>query len=63
MMSGRVLTEEGPKGRCKCKAGLDIDLDLVDAGNIGLDRVFDGQDIDLGLIELRKGGVEGRGLA
>src|SRR3972149_7558220 len=40
-----------------------VGLDLVDAGQVVLDGVFGGGDVDVGGVELGQGGVEGGGLA
>ena len=42
---------------------LDVDLYLVDAGQAVLDRILDGDDVDLGSIDLGQGRVERRGLS
>ena len=59
----RVLTQDGAQGVGKRQALLFIDLNLRDAGEYVLDRVFDGHDIDVDRVELGEQRIERRGLA
>src|SRR5699024_3551793 len=52
----RVGAQDGAQRAGERQAGLRVHLDLVDAGQAVLDRVLDGDDVDLRLGD----GVEGR---
>ncbi|MCY1455500.1 hypothetical protein D9M71_726380 [compost metagenome] len=59
----RVLSQDGTQTTGEGHVDLAVDLSLADAGKVVLDRVFDGEDIARYLVEVRKRGVQRRGLA
>ena len=56
MISGARL--ESAKSAGERHSGLNIDLDLIDAGDLDFNRILDGDDIGLRLILLGKKGVK-----
>ena len=59
----RILTNDRPKTAGESQSALGPNGDLVDALEVILDRVFDGDDFFLGRIDLAKGAIERRRLA
>ena len=59
----RVLPQKCTQRRGEREPDLGLDLNLVHPLELVLDRVFDGADIDLGLVELVQAGIERRRLA
>ncbi len=57
-----VLSQDRPQAGGEGEASLGIDGDLVDALELVLDRILDGDDLVLGALDLRQTGVEGRRL-
>mgnify|MGYP003220826261 CR=1 FL=1 len=57
------MTQYCAQAAGKGETGFGIDLDLIDAGQMDLDGVSDGDDVELGLADLAQGGVKGGGLA
>ncbi len=49
-----ILPEQGAEGGGEGEADLLIDLELVDAGEVEFDGIFDGADVDVGLVEFRQ---------
>ena len=62
MMFG-ILAEERAQRRREVQADVLLDLDLVDAGEVELDRVLRGHDVGFGRVDLRDRRVERVGLA
>ena len=58
----RVLTEDGTEGSGKGHARLGVYLNLVDAVDLLLHRVLNGDDVYVGLCKLTQGGIQGSGL-
>ena len=58
-----VLAQDRPQHAGERQAGLRVDLDLVDARQLVLDRVLDRDDVDLGAVVLGEQRVERRALA
>ena len=54
----RVLSQDVPQSRGEGQTALGIHGDLVDAGELVLDRVLDGNDLLAWVVELAEGGVE-----
>ena len=61
MMSG-ILTKKGAKRAGEGQLDLRVDLDLIDAGDLILDRILDGHDVALRAVELRQACGQRRGL-
>ena len=59
----RILAQEGAQGRGVAEVDLGPDLDLVDAFEQHLDRILDGQDLDVGPAQPVDRRIEGGGLA
>ena len=59
----RVLPQHRAEPGLEGHAGLDVDLHLRDPGQLDLDRVLQGDDVLLGVEDLRDAGVEGVRLA
>src|SRR5579884_3902250 len=59
----RVLAQEGAQHASECERDVGIDLNLIDAGKIVLNRIFGSRDIYAGIIDFGKRGIERRGLA
>ena len=57
-----VLAQEGAETACEGHARLGVDLHLVDAEHLLLDRVLDGRDVDGGLAQLVEHRIQRRGL-
>ena len=57
------MAEDRPQARGEGEADLVADLDLVDAGDMVLDGVLDGDDLDLVGDDAVEGGVQGRRLS
>jgi hypothetical protein len=62
MMSG-ILAQEGAQRRREGQAGLVVDVDLVDAGQVDFGRVFRRRDVHAGLVQQVQAGVERHRLA
>ena len=62
MMSGS-WPDEGSECIGEAKPDLWFDLDLTDAGELVFDRVFDGQDVGVDLVQMQKRSIKGGGLA
>ena len=58
-----VLAHDVPEARRERQPDLRLDVDLVDAAKLVLDRILDGDDLLVGRVDLVEGGVERRGLA
>jgi hypothetical protein len=59
----RVLADDRAQRVGEAEVDLRADLDLVDAGHLVLDRVLDGEDLHVGLVQPVEGRVQGGGLA
>src|SRR5260221_14249316 len=59
----RVLAQDGAQGVGKGEVDLRMDLDLVDAVELVLDRVLDGDDLVGNRVDLGQGRVQRGGLA
>ncbi|KAG0921612.1 hypothetical protein G6F31_020251 [Rhizopus arrhizus] len=59
----RVLAHDAAQGVGEIQADLRLGLDLVDALDLVFDRVFDGDDLDVGGVELAERGIQRGGLA
>ncbi len=59
----RVLAHDGAQGVREGEVDLRLHLDLVDAGHLVFDRVLDGDDLHVGLVEPVEGRIKGGGLA
>ncbi len=57
------LPQHGPDDAGEVEADLVLHLDLVDAGQVILDRVLGGDDLSIRPVQFVQGGVEGGGLA
>jgi len=55
------LAQERSQDVGKSQINLFVDVNLSDAGQLVLDRVLDGQDVDLGRIDFGQGRIQGRG--
>ena len=62
MMSG-ILAEDGAEGVGEGQTDFLFDRDLVDAGDLELDGIFDGDDVVDRVVEFVEGGVERGGFA
>ncbi|MDT4850353.1 hypothetical protein FQZ97_845020 [compost metagenome] len=58
-----ILPQEGTQRGREGEAGLLVDVDLVDAGQVDFRRVFRRRDVDARLVEQVQAGVERHGLA
>ena len=58
-----VLPQDRAQQACEIEPDLRLYLDLVDAGQLILDRVFDGYDVARHRVQLQEAGVERRRLA
>ena len=58
-----ILAKEGAKDGRELEVDVGVDLRLSDAIEADFDGVFDGGDVDVGVIDLVERGVEGGGLA
>src|SRR5690606_15279051 len=59
----RILAHDAAQGVGEVQPDLRPRLDLVDALDLVLDRILDGDDLDVGRVELAQRRVQGRGLA
>jgi hypothetical protein len=59
----RVLAQERAQGRGEVEADVVVHLHLVDAGEVVLDGILCGGDVDADLVEVAERGVERRRLA
>ena len=59
----RVLTDDGSKSLGKGEVYLCIDLNLADPFDLVLNRIFNGNDVDVGLVNGGKGRIEGSGFS
>ena len=59
----RILAHEGTQRRGEGQPDRGLDLGLIDAGQVILDRVFDGEDFAAGLVQDRQDRRQRRGLA
>src|SRR5207247_6344990 len=57
-----IRAQNRPQRRRERQAGTRVDLYLVHAAEPELDRVLDGDDVDAGVVDLRKRGVQRRRL-
>ena len=58
-----ILAQEGLQGDRKGRAGLVIDVDLIDAGQVDFRWILDGGNVHTGLVQDVQTGVERDGLA
>src|SRR5205085_1036335 len=54
----RILTKNGAEGVGEAQTDVGFDGDLIDAGELVLDRVFDGHDVVFRTVELREHRIE-----
>ena len=47
-----VLTQDSTEGRCECKIYLRVYVNLIDTIDVRLDRVLNGDDVDVFTVEL-----------
>ena len=59
----RVLAQKSAQGGGEGEADLRVDLHLVDAGQMDLDRIFGGGDVAIGDVQQVQAGVQGDSLA